>query len=202
MNCLFFKQMTPPPLPFLPLPSRSSLFDYPPIMKQQQPSPLFNQHRADSSSNNNNLYSASTIALFNSLRPLPHNQSQLITDSMINNRYYKTALCHAWQETGVCAFGGLCRYAHGDADLRSIQMVRHAMIDLLKCVFRLLLNIIRLCLVFELNCASTTVYTVIAFTAINANLCITMVIIRSKHCEWRRRQVMEVFNDRYIIEDR
>jgi hypothetical protein len=84
--------------------------------------PLFNRHRIDSSSisNNNSLYSP---PLFDTVRASPPNQSRLIAESIITNRYYKTALCHAWQETGSCAFGVLCRYAHGDIELRSIQMV-------------------------------------------------------------------------------
>ena len=35
----------------------------------------------------------------------------------IVTRYYKTSLCHHYQETGYCAAGVQCRFAHGEEEL-------------------------------------------------------------------------------------
>ncbi|KAG9459691.1 hypothetical protein H6P81_004199 [Aristolochia fimbriata] len=35
--------------------------------------------------------------------------------------FWKTRLCHKWEQTGYCQYGEDCHYAHGQADLRRVE---------------------------------------------------------------------------------
>ncbi|KAI8071286.1 hypothetical protein BC940DRAFT_228730, partial [Gongronella butleri] len=38
-----------------------------------------------------------------------------------HTKLYKTELCKNYTETGNCRYGGKCRFAHGEGELRKVQ---------------------------------------------------------------------------------
>ena len=50
-------------------------------------------------------------------------RKNLIEGELSGQSLYKTELCHSFEETGSCRYGGKCQFAHGSAELRPV--LRH-----------------------------------------------------------------------------
>jgi hypothetical protein len=46
--------------------------------------------------------------------------------SELDNALFKTALCKRFSETGYCAYGDECGFAHGEGELRKLSAVERA----------------------------------------------------------------------------
>nr|ALK28650.1 zinc finger protein 36 C3H type-like 3 [Ondatra zibethicus] len=56
-------------------------------------------------------------------QPLPQQQKASSSSSTVTSELYKTELCRAFEESGICRYGHKCQFAHSSRELRTL--LRH-----------------------------------------------------------------------------